>query len=119
MCRLADKRETSLDPGKQQTPRVSTLATDALPQICEISIGTIAQFLVDPVRQADPQLRNTFAYTRVAVKALRQKLLDEKGWQDEQLPKERTLCNMLNRMGYKLHKVHKTKPEKKGLSQVC
>ena len=69
--------------------------------------------LVDPESQADPQLRNTFAYTRVTAKALRQKLLDEKGWQDEQLPKEHTLCNMLNRMGYKLHKVQKNQTRKK------
>ena len=69
--------------------------------------------LVDPESQADPQLRNTFAYTRITAKALRQKLIDEKGWQEEQLPKERSFCNILNRMGYKLRKVQKTKPEKK------
>ena len=69
--------------------------------------------LVDPESQADPQLQNTFAYTRITAKAVRQKLMDEKGWEDGQLPKERTINNMLNRMGYKLRKVQKTKPEKK------
>ena len=69
--------------------------------------------LVDPESQADPQLRNTFAYTRITARAVRRKLIQEKGWQDDQLPKERTICNMLNRMGYKLRKVQKTRPEKK------
>lgn len=69
--------------------------------------------LVDPESQADPQLRNTFSYARITASAVRKKLIDEKGWQEEQLPKERTFCNMLNRMGYKLHKVQKTTPEKK------
>ena len=68
--------------------------------------------LVDPESQADPQLRNTFSYARITASAVREKLIDEKGWQEEQLPKERTFCNMLNRMGYKLHKVQKTTPEK-------
>lgn len=69
--------------------------------------------LVDPESQADPQLRNTFAYTRITTRSLRQQLMDIKGWQDEQLPKERTLNDILNRLGYKLRKVQKTKPQKK------
>ena len=69
--------------------------------------------LVDPESQADPQLQNTFAYTRITAKSVRQKLVDEKGWQESQLPKERTISNILNRLGYRLRKVQKTKPEKK------
>lgn len=69
--------------------------------------------LVDPESQADPQLRNTFAYTRITARGVRRKLMEEKGWQDDDLPKERTMCDILNRMGYKLRKVQKTRPEKK------
>ena len=69
--------------------------------------------LVDPESQADKQLRNTFAYTRLTASAVRQKLIDEKGWQDEQLPQVRTISNILNRPGYKLRSVQKTRPEKK------
>lgn len=69
--------------------------------------------LVDPESQADRQLRNTFAYTRITVKNVRQKLIEEKGWDEDSLPKERTINNILNRLGYKLRKVEKTKPEKK------
>ena len=69
--------------------------------------------LVDPEGQADPRLRNTFVYTRITAKTVRKKLIDEKNWQDDQLPKERTISNILNRLGYKLRRVQKTKPQKK------
>ena len=69
--------------------------------------------LVEPESQADPQLRNTFAYTRVTAKRVRQKLIEEKGWDKDALPQIRTFNNILNRLGYKLRKVEKTKPEKK------
>ena len=41
------------------------------------------------------------------------KLIEEKNWPEELLPKERTISNILNRMGYKLRKVQKAKPKKK------
>ncbi len=69
--------------------------------------------LVEPESQADSRLRNTFAYTRITAKVVRQKLVEEKNWQEDLLPKERTISNILNRMGYKLRKVQKSKPEKK------
>jgi len=58
-------------------------------------------------------MKNTFAYTRVTAKAVRQKLIEEKGWKDEELPKERSISDILNRLGYKLQRVQKTKPQKK------
>ena len=69
--------------------------------------------LVEPESQADPQMKNTFAYTRITAKAVRQKLIEEKGWPEDQVPKERTINDILNRLGYKLHRVQKTKPQKK------
>ena len=44
---------------------------------------------------------------------MRQALIDEKGFTDEQLPTERTLNTLLNRLGYSLKRVEKTKPVKK------
>ena len=69
--------------------------------------------LVEPESQADPQFKHTFAYTRITAKTVRQKLIDEKGWADQEVPKERTISDILNRLGYKLHRVQKTKPQKK------
>lgn len=83
-------------------------AEEAQPQL-----ETDIRSLTDPESQADQQLRNTFAYTRLTASAVRQKLIDEKGWQDENLPQVRTISNILNRLGYKLQSVQKTRPEKK------
>ncbi|MCL1080371.1 hypothetical protein L2734_19930 [Parashewanella spongiae] len=46
--------------------------------------------LVDPESQADPNFKNTFVYTRITAKGVRKKLIEEKGWLPEELPKERT-----------------------------
>ncbi len=74
--------------------------------------------LVDPESQADPKLKNTFVYTRITAKSVRQRLIDVKGWTEEQTPKQRTINDILNRLGYKLRRVQKTKPQKKSLKQM-
>lgn len=69
--------------------------------------------LVEPESQADPQMKNTLAYTRITAKAVHRKLIEEKGWTEDRVPKERTINDILNRLGYKLRRVQKTKPQKK------
>jgi len=69
--------------------------------------------LVDPHSQAEPRFRNSLSYTRFTAKAVRQALIDEKGYTDEQLPTVRTFSNILNRLGYRLRRVKKTEPVKK------
>jgi len=69
--------------------------------------------IVEPHSQADPQLKNTFVYTRITAKAVRQALIDEKNYTDEQLPSRRTISKILNRLGYRLKRVQKNKPLKK------
>ena len=69
--------------------------------------------IVDPHSQADPQLKKTFIYTRITAKAVRQALIEKKNYTDEQLPSRRTISNILNRLGYRLKRVQKTKPLKK------
>jgi hypothetical protein len=58
--------------------------------------------LVEPRAQADPKLKNTFAYTRLTAKALRQALIAQKGYRSKDLPSARTLQDILNRLGYRL-----------------
>jgi len=69
--------------------------------------------LAEPQTQADPQLQSALTYTRLTAAALRQALIDEKGYTNEQLPSERTLRRILNRLGYRLKRIQKTKPLKK------
>ena len=69
--------------------------------------------LADPHSQADPQFKNALSYTRLSAASVRRALIQEKGWREEDLPAERTMNSILNRLGYRLRSVAKTRPEKK------
>lgn len=69
--------------------------------------------LADPHSQADPQFKSALAYTRLSAASVRRALIQEKGWREEDLPAERTMNTRLNRLGYRLRSVAKTRPEKK------
>jgi len=69
--------------------------------------------IAEPQTQADPAMKSSLTYTRITGKALKKALIDEKGYNGEDLPSENTLINMLNRMGYNLKRVLKSKPAKK------
>ena len=69
--------------------------------------------LADPESQADPKFQSSFLDARITAKAMRQALIDQKGWTDEQLPHVNTIGEILNRLGYKIRRVQKTKPLKK------
>lgn len=81
---------------------------DAQPQLLEDIVA-----LVDPQSQTDPKFQGRFQYTRMTAKAVRQALIDEKDWKDEQLPHENTIGVILNRLGYRLRRVQKRKPIKR------
>jgi len=62
--------------------------------------------------QTDPTFRTTQLYRRLtAAEALRQ--LVEKGYREEELPSERSICRMLGELGFKPRRVAKTKPLRK------
>ena len=69
--------------------------------------------LAEPQSQADPKFQSPFQYTRMTAKAMRQALLDQKGWADAELPCENTIANIMNRLDYRLRRVQKAKPIKK------
>jgi hypothetical protein len=49
----------------------------------------------------------------MTAQAMRQALIDQKSWQDGHLPCANTLGHILNRLGYRLRRVHKAKPVKR------
>jgi hypothetical protein len=69
--------------------------------------------LVEPHTQVDPKFQSPLRYTRITAHAVRQALIDHKGYQEDDLPGRRTFQHMLNRMGYRLKRIQKTKPLKK------
>jgi transposase len=69
--------------------------------------------LAEPESQTDPKFQTTFNYTRITAKGMRKALIADKGWKAEDLPCEKTIGNILNRLGYRLRRVQKAKPLKK------
>src|SRR5262245_22684567 len=68
--------------------------------------------IVEPPTQADPELRSSRRYTNLSAAEVRQALIG-KGHAAEQLPSERTLRDILNRLNYRLKRIQKGKPLKK------
>ena len=60
--------------------------------------------LVEGQCHADPKLKTTFAYTKVSARAVRQALIEEKGYPATDLPCRQTMGTILNRLGYRLKK---------------
>jgi len=65
------------------------------------------QELAERHSQTDPTFRTTRQYSRLTATALRQQLIDEKGYTDEELPTVQTIRTKLNEMGYALKRVKK------------
>jgi len=68
--------------------------------------------LVDPQAQADPKFQTPLAYTRITAKAVRDALQAEPELQGV-VPGRQTVGRLLNRLGYRLRRVLKARPEKK------
>lgn len=68
--------------------------------------------LAEAHAQQAPTFRTTLASTRLTAKAAGEALRAQ-GVSEEQLPSPSTMAEVLNRMGYRLRKVIKAKPQKK------
>jgi hypothetical protein len=81
---------------EEQHPQV----TQALRQLAEVHA------------QQAPTFRTSLTYTRLTAKAALE-ALREQGYGEELLPSPSTMAEVLNRMGFRLRKVVKAKPQKK------
>jgi hypothetical protein len=69
--------------------------------------------IVEPCTQADPELKSCRRYTNLAAAEVLQALKDRYGYAEDRLPSERTMRDILNRLGYRLKRIQKAKPLKK------
>ena len=69
--------------------------------------------LVEQESQADPKFQTPLAYTRITAKAVHERLAANTAAGERHVPAERTVYDILNRLGYRLRRVRKTKPQKK------
>jgi len=75
---------------------------ERLPNLLE-DIGAIA----DQHSQTDPSFQSTRLYLRLSATSVRQALIKQKGYSDEQLPSAETIRERLNELGYTLKRVKK------------
>jgi DDE family transposase len=68
--------------------------------------------LAEAHAQQDPTFRTTLAYTRLTAQAALEALRAQE-YSEDQLPSPSTMAAVLNRMGFRLRKVVKAKPQKK------
>jgi hypothetical protein len=68
--------------------------------------------LVEPHTHADPERKSERRYTNLSAREVREALLAQ-GYAAADVPKERTLRDILNRLGYRLKRLQKAKPLKK------
>ena len=86
--------------GAKKWEELEPLAAQALREIAEAHA------------QQEPSFRSSIAFTRLtASEAIAQ--LRSQGFESEQIPAASTMAVILNRMGYRLRKVLKAKPQKK------
>ena len=71
------------------------------------------QAVVEPQSQTDPTFKTTQLYTRLTAKVVREQLIGQKGYRDEELPTLRTFNTKLNQLNYRLRRVAKSVPLKK------
>ena len=69
--------------------------------------------IVEPKSQADPKFQTPLAFTRITAKAVHKQLVARASGSQQHVPAERTVHDILNRLGYRLRRVRKTQPQKK------
>jgi hypothetical protein len=80
-------------------------------ELCPALIDHVHR-LVEPQAQADPKFQTSFAFTRITAKAVHDALKAVPELKDS-VPCRQTVGELLNRLGYRLRRVLKTRPEKK------
>jgi len=82
---------------------------------CEFHLPHLLQDIRELVRenlQTDPTFQSTQLYCRLSAACVRQQLIACRGYTDEQLPTVQTIGEKLNRFGFRLRSVTKSRPQK-------
>jgi hypothetical protein len=69
--------------------------------------------IVEPQAYADPELKSDRRYSNLTAAEVRTALQTTKGYRLEELPSERTMRDILNRLNYRLKRIQKGKPLRK------
>jgi Rhodopirellula transposase DDE domain len=104
---LAERRTGLMCLGAQSACSGRPRWEDTHPQVAEA-----LRQQAEAHAQQDPTFRTSLAYTRLTAKGALEGLRAQ-GYGDDQLPAPSTMAAVLNRLGFRLRKVVKAKPQKK------
>jgi len=104
---LAERRTGLICLGAQAAFSGRKRWEERYPQVAET-----LRHLAEAHAQQDPTFRTPLAYMRLTAKGALEALRAQ-GYGDDQLPAPSTMAEVLNRMGFRLRKVVKAKPQKK------
>lgn len=76
-------------------------------------LATDIREIVDAHCETDPTFRTTRLYRRLTAEEVRRQLLEDKGYQQDQIPCVRSMRDLLARLGFHPRKVVKSKPLRK------
>jgi hypothetical protein len=68
--------------------------------------------IADGQSQADPRFQTDRLFTRISAAEVRRQLIATKGYTDDELPTQQTINTKLNRLGFRMTKVAKCRPQK-------
>lgn len=105
---LRELERNEPEPGAAEGKRRGRLPIEQKNPQLAIDIRLIAE----PHTHCDPELKTSRQYTNMSAAEVREALV-EKGYEESQLPAERTIRDILNRMNYRLKRIQKGKPLKK------
>src|SRR3954453_19579795 len=79
----------------------------------EPQLAADVRAIVEPCTQAHPELKSSRRYTNLSAREVIQALRSQKGYGDDRLPSERSMRDILNRLGYRIKRIQKARPLKK------
>lgn len=71
-----------------------------------VGLKEAIQTIVEPHTQTDPDFQNPYSYLKITARSVRRELVNL-GYTEDQLPSEKTIGNILNRMNYSLKRTQK------------
>jgi hypothetical protein len=79
----------------------------------EPQLAADVRSIVEPHTQADPELKSSRRYANLSAREVLEALKGQKGYTDDRLPSERSMRDVLNRLGYRIKRIQKARPLKK------
>jgi hypothetical protein len=82
-------------------------------EVKALQLAADIRAIVEPHTQADPEVKSPRRYTNLSAREVLAALKTQKAYTDDRLPSERTMRDILNRLGYRLKRIQKAKPLKR------